>query len=91
MTNGNMHSRGQTACRPCSETAQAALEQARLAPTLADRAQALAAADIAMNQDAAFIPLARPLRWSLVASRLRQWQPNQRAWHPLNRLRADTN
>ncbi|WP_413061682.1 ABC transporter substrate-binding protein [Sphingomonas carotinifaciens] len=80
-----------TACRPCSEAAQAALEQARLAPTLGDRAQALAAADIAMNQDTAFIPLARPLRWSLVASRLRQWQPNARAWHPLNRLRADTN
>jgi peptide/nickel transport system substrate-binding protein len=26
-----------------------------------------------------------------VSTRLRQWQPNVRAWHPLNRLRADTN
>jgi peptide/nickel transport system substrate-binding protein len=44
-----------------------------------------------MNADVAFIPLARPLRWSLVSMRLQQWQPNTRAWHPLNRLRADTN
>jgi oligopeptide transport system substrate-binding protein len=51
----------------------------------------IAAADKAMNEDVAFIPLARPLRWSLVATRLGQWQPNTRAWHPLNRLRADTN
>ena len=40
--------------------------------------------------DAAFIPLARPFRWSLVSLRLAQWQANARAWHPLNRLRRDT-
>ena len=80
-----------TACVVCGDAAQAAITAAREAPTLADRARRIAAADAAMNADVAFIPLARPLRWSLVSTRLRQWQPNVRAWHPLNRLRADTN
>ena len=79
-----------TACGPCGEEAQDALEAARLAPTLAERGAAIAAADRALDADAAFIPLARPLRWSLVAQRLVQWQTNVRAWHPLNRLRRDT-
>lgn len=78
------------ACQLCSIEARAALEAARQAPTLADRGQKIAAADRALTDDAAFIPLARPLRWSLVALRLRGWQPNARAWHPLNRLRSDT-
>ncbi len=80
-----------TACVLCGEAAQAALDAARQAPTLEARAQRIAEADAAMNADVAFIPLARPLRWSLVATRLRQWQANVRAWHPLNRLRADPN
>jgi peptide/nickel transport system substrate-binding protein len=79
-----------TACVACGEAAQAALEAARGAPTLAERATAIAQADRAIDADVAFIPLARPLRWSLVARRLAQWQPNARAWHPLNRLRLDT-
>jgi peptide/nickel transport system substrate-binding protein len=78
-----------TACQPCGAAAQAALEGAREAPTLAERAQRLAEADAAVTADAAFIALARPWRWSLVSPRLRAWQPNPRAWHPLNRLRAD--
>ena len=69
----------------------AAIEQARLAPTLAERGSAIAAADAAINADTPFIPLARPLRWSLTTPRLRQFQTNSRAWHPLNRLRAITN
>ncbi|HEX8484284.1 ABC transporter substrate-binding protein [Sphingomonas sp.] len=76
-----------TACAACGEEAQAALEAARTAPTLAARASAIATADRALDADGAFITLARPLRWSLVAGRLVQWQPNARAWHPLNRLR----
>ncbi len=78
------------ACIVCSAPAQAALDAARAAPTLAERSQRIAAADAALNEDVPFIPLARPLRWSLVATRLQQWQPNSRAWHPLNRLRPDT-
>ncbi len=80
-----------SACVACGDDARAALDAAREAPTLAERGLRIAAADKAMNEDVAFIPLARPLRWSLVAARLGQWQPNTRAWHPLNRLRADTN
>lgn len=78
-----------TACMACGEQAAAALEAARLAPTIADRGVRLAAADAAMNADAGFVPIARPLRWSLVANRLSAWQGNPRAWHPLNRLRPD--
>ena len=80
-----------TACAPCGTDAQAALVEARDAPTLAARAERIAAADAALAADAAFIPLARPLRWSLVSTRLAAWTANARAWHPLNRLRADTN
>lgn len=80
-----------TACAPCGEAAMAAIEQARLAPTLAGRSAAIAATDAAINADTPFIPLARPLRWSLTTARLRQFQTNSRAWHPLNRLRAVTN
>lgn len=79
------------ACVACSPEARAAIEAARLADTLPQRAEAAAVADRLLTQDVAFVPLSRPFRWSLVALRLRQWQPNPRAWHPLNRLRADPN
>ncbi|RZM00013.1 MAG: ABC transporter substrate-binding protein, partial [Sphingomonas sp.] len=78
-----------TACAPCSPEATFALQAARDAPSMAERAAQIAQADAALNADTAFIPLARPLRWSLVAARLAAWQPNPRAWHPLNRLRPD--
>jgi peptide/nickel transport system substrate-binding protein len=79
------------ACQPCSEAATSAIEAARTAPNLAERARFIAAADASIAADTAFILIARPLRWSLVAQRLRAWQPNERAWHPLNRLRRDPN
>jgi len=79
------------ACAMCSDPTRDALLAARDAPTLADRSRLIAAADVALRDDVAFIPIARPLRWSLVAQRLAQWRPNARAWHPLNRLRLDTN
>lgn len=80
-----------TACVACSEQARTAIEAARDAPTIADRATLIAEADAAMAADTAFIPIAAPLRWSLVSLRLKQWQGNPRGWHPLNRLRTDTN
>lgn len=76
-----------TACAPCGVTATAAIDAARTAPA-ANRAAALAHADAALTADTAFIPLASPLRWSLVAPGLDLWQPNTRAWHPLNELRS---
>ena len=78
------------ACALCGDEARAALIGARDASTLAERSRLIAAADAALASDTAFIPIARPLRWSLVALRLRQWRLNPRAWHPLNRLRDDT-
>ncbi|MDH7975509.1 ABC transporter substrate-binding protein, partial [Sphingomonas sp. AR_OL41] len=80
-----------TACQLCSDEAMAALDGARDAPTMALRAQHLAEADAALAADVAYIPIAQPLRWSLVSLRLKQWQPNARAWHPLNRLRGIAN
>jgi oligopeptide transport system substrate-binding protein len=79
------------ACAMCGKDAKAVLLAARDAPTVAERARLIADADAALRDDVAFIPLARPLRWSLVALRLSQWHANPRAWHPLNRLRPDTN
>ena len=79
-----------TACQPCGPDAQAALEAAREAPDGASRARHIAEADAALAADISYIPIARPLRWSLVSLRLVQWQGNSRAWHPLNHLRNDT-
>ena len=78
-----------TACQPCGEAANDALEGARLAETLLERSQRTAEADRLLADDVAFIPLARPLRWSLVAVRLRAWTGNARGWHPLTRLRNE--
>ncbi|MFA5964340.1 MAG: ABC transporter substrate-binding protein [Sphingomonas sp.] len=80
-----------TACQLCSDAARAALDGARDADTMELRAQHLAEADAALASDVAYIPIARPLRWSLVSLRLKQWQTNARAAHPLNRLRGVAN
>lgn len=72
----------------CSAQADAALAAARAAPTYAERNAQLAEADAALSQITAFIPIARPLRWSLVAPRLTGYQDNAGGAHPLNHLRA---
>lgn len=77
-----------TACAECGTATPPGIENARTAPTIAARAAALAAADDQLARDGGFIPLARPFRWSLVSRRLRAWQPNARATHPLTQLRA---
>ncbi|GGO97598.1 peptide/nickel transport system substrate-binding protein [Stakelama pacifica] len=78
-----------TACGACDETIIAMLDAAVTATNTGVRAQYLAQADAALAQDAAYIPLARPLRWSLVRPRLGGFQRNSRAWHPLNHLRKE--
>jgi len=78
------------ACQPCAASAAAAIVAARDAPDLVARAARLGEADVALAADTAFIPIAGPLRWSLVAARLGAWSPNARAWHPLNHLRSAT-
>ncbi len=79
-----------TACRTCSMEAMTLIAAARDASDLMERAQRLAVADAALAADVAFVPIARPWRWSLVASRLRAFQTNPRNVHPLNHLRVDT-
>ncbi|WP_448661709.1 ABC transporter substrate-binding protein [Sphingomonas sp. CJ20] len=79
----------QTACHACSDAARAAILAGRDAPDLPARAARIAEADAALTADAAYIPIARPLRWSIVALRLGAWQRNTRAWHPLNHLRNE--
>lgn len=80
----------ETACAPCSTTATAAIQAARDAVAQDERMRRLAEADAAVTADQPFVPLLRPLRWSLVALRLGAWQGNSRAVHPLNHLRNDT-
>ncbi|MDV3457543.1 ABC transporter substrate-binding protein [Sphingomonas sp. HF-S4] len=77
----------QTACVVCSDDAKALVLAGREAVDLPSRAQRIAEADAVLTADAAYIPLAQPLRWSLVALRLGAWQGNARGWHPLNHLR----
>jgi oligopeptide transport system substrate-binding protein len=79
----------QTACVACSDAAVALIAAGREAPDLPSRAQRIADADAALTADAAWIPLAQPLRWSAVALRLGAWQRNTRGWHPLNHLRNE--
>lgn len=79
-----------TACQPCSADAQLLVEAGRDAPDLDARAHRIAEADAALTADGAYIPIAQPFRWSIVALRLQAWQGNARAWHPLNHLRNET-
>jgi peptide/nickel transport system substrate-binding protein len=60
----------------CSPEADAAMEAARMAPDPVQRRDSLAAADRLLTDLAAFIPIAAPVRWSLVSPRLTGWQPN---------------
>lgn len=71
----------------CAIPARDALELARSATTLAARGQHLAAADQALADSGLYLPIARPLRWSLVAPRLNMFRENARAVHPLDLLR----
>jgi len=79
-----------TACEMCSPQTQALIEAGRDAPDLDARAARIADADAALAADIAYIPIAQPFRWSIVALRLQAWQGNARAWHPLNHLRNET-
>jgi len=79
-----------TACRACSDDTATLIDAARDAPDLYNRAHRIAEADAALAADATYIPIAQPLRWSVVAVRLGGWQRNTRALHPLNHLRNDS-
>ena len=70
----------------CSSEARDSLQAARRAGSLFERGNQLAAADRAVAQSGLYIPLTRPLRWSLVSPRLTGFRENAKAWHPLHLL-----
>jgi peptide/nickel transport system substrate-binding protein len=72
----------------CSEEADAALELARVAKTAAERRTQLAATDRLLAAVTPFIPLAAPVRWSLVSPRLDGFRPNPFGRHPAATLVA---
>ena len=74
-----------------SDRAEQELQAARVAPTLVERARAIADADAAASQASGYIPLSTPLRWSLVSSSLNGWRENGFAVHPLAELRTSRN
>jgi oligopeptide transport system substrate-binding protein len=75
--------------RPCSAAADAQLDEARAAGAdLSARLNALDRAEAALMTDPAFIPLLRPVRWSLVAPGVSGFTANALGWHPLGRIAA---
>ncbi|MDQ4087113.1 MAG: ABC transporter substrate-binding protein, partial [Pseudomonadota bacterium] len=72
----------------CSPEADSMLEQARNAASAAERQTFLAGADRTLSDITPFIPLAAPVRWSLVSPRLTGFRPNPFARHPAETLIA---
>lgn len=76
------------AARVCDAEADRALADARAARTLAERRLHLARADQILGGLTPYIPLAGPVRWSLVDQRLTGFRPNPFARHPAGELIA---
>jgi len=72
----------------CDPKADEMMETARNTLSPQTRAQALAAADQQLEQDAFFIPIAAPVRWSLISPRLNGFRPNAFGRHALDELIA---
>jgi oligopeptide transport system substrate-binding protein len=72
----------------CAPKAETALKGALIAATPAERSDGIAEADAELASAQTFIPIALPLRWSLVSPQLTGWRPSAFAIHPLRRLRA---
>ena len=75
----------------CSAEADAQLQAASLASSLAERMARVAQAAALMQAHDGYIPLGAPVRWSLVSRRLTGFLPSPRARHPLNHLFRSTN
>lgn len=74
------------AARVCDAAADAALQEARVARTLAERRLHLARADQILGELTPFVPLAGPVRWSLVGQRLTGFRPNMFGRHNAGEL-----
>ena len=73
---------------PCSPASEAALDASRSAPSLMERSAQFAEADRQLTALVPFIPIATPVRWSLVAPSLDAWRESPRGRHPLDELRS---
>ena len=71
----------------CSTKADTAIRAALSTAEPAERAAAIAEADAAIASEQLFMPIAFPLRWSLVSPELIGWRANSFAAHPLHHLR----
>lgn len=67
----------------CNAAGDALLAEARQTADMRERARLLGEAEAEMTAANAYIPLARPLRWSLVRSGVTGFALNPWGWHPL--------
>lgn len=74
----------------CSMDADRLVSEARMSADSAVRAQLLAQAEAEMQVTRNFIPIANPLRWSIVRPGLLGHFANGRGWHLLQNLGRDT-
>ncbi len=70
----------------CSSEADAAMDSARTAIVADQRAAFIIEANRQIEQQTLFMPLAAPVRWSLVGNRVQGFAENIVARHPLTRL-----
>lgn len=75
----------------CDEEADPLLEAARSAPVAAQRGALLAEAARLMDEAQLFIPIAAPVRWSLVSDRIEGFAGNPFARHTLTSLEEKLN
>ncbi len=73
----------------CSSEADALVEQARAAPTLAERKQLFGEAETLLQEKRNFIPIANPIRWTMQREGLLGYASNPRGWHYLQYLGRD--
>lgn len=72
----------------CDPQAEELLKASRTAPSMDERLALLGQAEPMIVAHGGFIPIAMPVRWSLVRGRLLDgFAPSPRASHPLNRLK----
>lgn len=72
----------------CNMAGDQLLEQARKAADMRERARLLGEAEAEITAANPFIPIARPLRWSLVRAGVTGFALNPWGWHPLPPLAA---
>ena len=70
----------------CSSEADAAMDSARAATIADQRVAFIVEADRLLSEQSLFIPLAAPIRWSLVGNRVQGFAENIVARHPLTGL-----